>query len=356
MALNHQEIRGGPLVRGREPTVSIVIVNWNTKALLLQCLASLRLFATGGTFEVIVVDNASVDGSTAMMASEFPEFLCIANSDNLGFAAACNQGIEASSGRHVLLLNSDAYLIEDAIFPLVTELEAYHDIGMISGQLLNEDRSLQGTCGIFPSLSNSLRARMRNILSFGKARPLKYPFHSVEEHGLARDVDWIAGAFMLVRRDAIEKVGLLDASIFLFAEEWDWCLRFQRAGYRIRFSPTVRLVHMGSGSWTMDGALLNQARRAGIYHFCRKHYGSLRAGVFLLATGVGCSLRLASSCAKWLFSPRRRGVLRKDIGSAWRGMLWALIPRKRWKIRGWDLLVSSSAVTSPRSDPTEDSA
>lgn len=333
-----------------QPEVSVVIVNWNTRELLRRCIASLRAHPPSIPWEIIAVDNASGDGSVDMLEEEFPEVRAIANGTNAGFAAACNQGVAASSGRFALLLNSDAYLIEDAITPLAQVLDGTPQAGMISGLLLNEDFTPQPTCGRFPTLGNSIRHRIGDLFrragSRGPRGDFAYPFHSYYEHRQSGPVDWIAGAFMLAKREAIEQAGLLDESIFLFAEEWDWCLRFRKAGYTVHFTPAVRIVHRGSGSWTMGEDLLADARRAGIHAFCRTHYGRLRAAVFLAAAAAAAAVRLARCGLCWALLRRRRPEFAARARSARRSLRWALSPGRKWRISSEDVRPAATAPSA----------
>jgi len=304
--------------------VSVVIVNWNTLELLRRCLGSLLQHTRERTLEVVVVDNASRDGSPAMVRDEFPDVHLIVNAENRGFAAGCNQGLRVSRGRQMLLLNSDTVLQDDAVSRLSAFLEARPEAGVVSCMLLNSDGTTQPSCGYFPRLGGALRARFarRNT---GPRRDFVYPFHSLDEHLEVREVDWVAGAVMLVRPEVIAQVGLLDEGIFMFAEEWDWCWRIRAAGWKVLSTPDARIVHLGSGSWAASQGLLDRARRAGMLYFYRKNYGALRAAGFHLMTTVAVAARAAVAALRCL-APSQRAEGAKRLRRQWEVLTWALSP------------------------------
>lgn len=219
--------------------VSIVIVNWNTKDLLHNCLTSITETVTGLTYEVFVVDNASSDGSVAMVRERFPAVTVIANDKNLGFAAANNLAFRRMQGRYALLLNSDTVLTDDAITTLFRFMEENSAVGMCCGQLLNEDGSRQNSIANFPSVWPLLcNESLLRLIS-----PAKFP----SKHQLHREpveVDSCIGACMLVRKSAMDQEGLLDEAFFFYFEETDWAYRFKRAGWRICLVPQARIYHL----------------------------------------------------------------------------------------------------------------
>ena len=228
-------------------TLSIIIVNWNTCEMLRDCLAS--VFATIGKLrcEILVVDNASNDGSQGMVAREFPAVKLIENAENMGFAAANNQALKIAKGTYSLLLNSDTVVHGDVIERSVVYLDTHWDVGVMGCRVLNTDGSLQPTCSQFPTLPNLL------LLTSGLSKlkwPLfldRYQMHLWDRRD-ERDVDVVTGCYMLVRVKAIEGVGLLDENFFFFGEETDWCRRFKNAGWKLRFAPVGEITHHGGGS------------------------------------------------------------------------------------------------------------
>jgi len=262
-------------VRGESPDVSIVIASWNTRDILRDCLVSIGRHAGELAIEVIVVDNASQDGSPDMVRREFPSVRLIANDLNRGFAGANNQGIEVAAGRYVLLLNSDALLLEGSLPEAVRFADANPQAGVIGCRLLNADRSLQPSCFEYPSLSNLALVLSRLPVLFPHSRFLAKERMTWWPHDTARPVDCVVGAFMLARREAIEKVGGLDPAFFMYAEEADWCRRMNQANWPVLFTPSASVVHLGGASSApVEGAMFRQLQGSTLL-FMRKHYSRL---------------------------------------------------------------------------------
>ena len=218
--------------------LSIVIVNWNTRALLRDCLLSVRQGLGELNAEVWVVDNGSTDGSQAMLAHEFPKVRLIANPDNRGFAAANNQALKQARGRHVLLLNTDT-LVHGSVLPdAVRWLDDHPGVGVLGPRILNRDGSVQNSASAFPSLYRLAR----QTLGLHK--------HEAPNRGrkTTHTAEVISGCAMFVRGKAIKNVGLLDAALFFDGEETDWCRRFHRAGWDVVYSPVGDITHFGGGS------------------------------------------------------------------------------------------------------------
>jgi hypothetical protein len=251
--------------------VSIVIVNWNTRDILRDCLASIYENNIGLKFEVIVIDNASSDGSQGMIQEEFPQATVIANTTNRGFAAANNQGMAIAKGRYVLLLNSDTIVLDDAIDKVVAFADAHPQAGMVGCRVLNPDRSLQRSCFMFPSVLNmalwisylfKIFARSR---FFGRDRMTWWDGDDV------REVDVLTGCFMLVRHEAIEQIGPMDERFFMYFEETDWCYRFRQAGWKVMFMPNAEIVHLGGAtSKQVRTCMVNQWRKSMLLYY-KKH-------------------------------------------------------------------------------------
>jgi N-acetylglucosaminyl-diphospho-decaprenol L-rhamnosyltransferase len=270
--------------------VSIVLVSWNTRELLLACLESLPQAVGSFRAEVWVVDNGSCDGSAAAVQRLHPTVHLIANPDNRGFAAANNQALHASSGRYVLLLNSDTIPQPGSIERLVQTADALPQAGVLGGMLLDPDGEFQASFADFPSLwsewlsVSGLGARLlfRNYPSYG-------PRHS----RVLRRVDYVPGACMLARREAIAQVGSLDEGYFMYSEESDWCWRMTRAGWQVWYEPAARIVHFGGQSTRQRRRAMVQALYRSKLRFFRRHYGPLVA--LLLQAMFVIVLRL-----KWL--------------------------------------------------------
>ncbi|HSW02332.1 MAG TPA: glycosyltransferase family 2 protein [Sedimentisphaerales bacterium] len=228
--------------------VTIVIVSWNTREILRDCLRSVYANSGPVDFDVIVVDNASADGSVEMVRTEFDKVHLIANFHNRGFAAANNQGMAVARGRYVLLLNSDTIVLDGAIAKAVAFSDAHPDSGVVGCRVLNRDRSLQATCFMYPSVLNLLLATLYLNRLFPRSRFFGREQMTWWGRDEEREVEVVTGCFMLVRREAIDQVGVMDEDYFMYGEETDWCWRFRRAGWRLRFTPSAQIIHLGGQS------------------------------------------------------------------------------------------------------------
>jgi len=242
--------------------ISIIIVSWNTRDLLKKCIKSiLKHTQKKIKFEIIVVDNASQDGTVEMLWREFPEVKVLANNQNFGFAKANNQAIAKAQGKYVLLLNPDTEFTEDTLKPIAQKMDADESIGVLGCRLLNSDGTLQPSVRRFP--------RKRDILVI--LFKLDRIFPKLLDHYLARDFSYtqpppnpllskgggvsmeqvhqVMGAFFLVRREVFEKIGLLDEEYFIWFEEVDFCRRVWQNGWKVVYYPNISIVHHSSKSF-----------------------------------------------------------------------------------------------------------
>ncbi len=219
--------------------VSFVIVNWNTKKLLLDCLASVYETTKNISMEIWVVDNASSDGSVEAVKRFYPDVNLIQNSKNLGFAAANNRAFKRMHGRYAVLLNTDALLTKGAVEAIYDFMESNPDAGMAGGQLLNTDGSKQNSIANFPGFLSLLlnETLLRMML------PRRYPSKR-KEYNIPIEVESCIGACLMVRKNVMDQVGLLDEDYFFFFEETDWARRIKQSGWKIYLVPSARIVHL----------------------------------------------------------------------------------------------------------------
>lgn len=251
---------------------SIIIVNWNTRDILRDCLESVYQQTDPNGLEVIVVDNASSDGSQEMVRQDFPQVRLIANEENRGFAAANNQGMEIAKGRYVLLLNSDTIVLDEAVAKAITFADKHPDAAVMGCRVLNADRSLQPTCFMFPSLLNLLLSGSYLYKVFPKSKFFGRERMWWWQRDDVREVDVVTGCFMLVRKEAIEQVGMMDDQYFMYGEETDWCYRFKRAGWKVLFTPDAEIIHLGGASSKQIRPQMLMQLRGSILLFIRKHH------------------------------------------------------------------------------------
>ncbi|HER19662.1 MAG TPA: glycosyltransferase family 2 protein [Chromatiales bacterium] len=225
--------------------VSIIVVAWNVKKLLQDCLRSVYEHTHEATFEVVYVDNGSQDGSVEMVRREYPQVHLIENAQNEGFIKANNQGIEVARGRYVLLLNSDTILLDDVVAGLVRFADAHPEAAVVGPRVLNPDGTLQRNCFMFPSVLNMflfatyLNKMFPRSRFFGRERMTWWDFDE------ARQVETVCGCCSLVRKAAIDQVGMMDPRYFVYGDDPDWCYRFRQAGWTVWFAPVGRIIHLG---------------------------------------------------------------------------------------------------------------
>lgn len=269
--------------------ISIIIVNWNTRDLLRNCLQSVEATVRDLAYEIIVVDNASTDGSAAMLGEQFPQVRLIANAENRGFGAANNQAMRLMAGRYALLLNSDTVLTEGAVRELYAFLEARPEAAIACGQLLNADGSRQNSIAAFPSLVTLLT----NAPLLEYLFPKRFPSKRHTYLGPI-EVDSGIGACLMVRKRAIDSVGMFDERYFFFFEETDWARQMRAAGWKVFHVPSALIYHLQGQS--IGGSIRSRIE------FYRSRYQYFRKWesppVYLLARAV-IFLRLG---VNWLFT------------------------------------------------------
>jgi GT2 family glycosyltransferase len=295
-----------PAVGVQQTALSIVLVCWNNKAYLDPCLQSLFDSGMRHTFDVVIVDNGSTDGSQAMLADKYPNVKIIQNSSNVGLGKASNQGIEGTSGRYVLLLNNDTIVNGASFDAMVDFLDQNPKTGAVGGKLLNPDGSIQSCYNYFSTLREEFLIATR----IGELFHPGYP--SVIQGDEIRSVDWLSSACLMVRRAAFDQIGLLDEGYFIYGDEADLQYRLKKAGWDVYFLPHVTTIHYGGRSMT------RWPRRKMVYRgkmlFYQKHYGLVRS--FLLRSMLG--LLSLGKLAAWSLAyllPGKQSLARSEIQS-----------------------------------------
>jgi len=296
--------------------LSIVIVSWNVRALLRRCLQSVLAEAKPGPddgvfqlgdwkVEILIVDNASADGSIEMVRSQFPHVHLIANGENRGFTAANNQGLSRARGRYLLLLNPDTEVVGDALATMIRYVEANAEIGALGAKLLYPDGSIQSSRRRFPTLSTAL-VESTVVQEWWKDNRILHRYYMTDtgDDEIQR-VDWVVGACLLVRRQAYEQVGGLDEGFFMYSEELDWCRRIKAAGWEVVYLPTATVMHHeGKSSEQVVPARHVYFQSSKVRYF-RKHHGAFQAEAlrwFLLLT---YAYQVAREGLKWMVGHKR---------------------------------------------------
>ena len=269
--------------------ISIIIVSWNTKALLRKCLQSIYDETKKYSFEIVVVDNNSPDDSAGMVRSEFPDVRLIANKTNNGFAPANNQGLKIAEGKNILFLNPDTIVLKDAIDKMMDYLLSHKNekVGCVACKLLNDDMTLQKSVNNFFSFWSSFFEN-RFFAGILKNMNTKKMFMSFWDHNETREIDWAYGAVFLVSEECYKKVGMLDDRFFIYAEEMDYFMRIRKAGYKSVFLHDVEIIHLGKSSSRQRRAAMFIQNYKSLYLYIKKHYNPftyyfyrIRAFVFL---------------------------------------------------------------------------
>jgi GT2 family glycosyltransferase len=307
-------------------SVDVVIVSWKVREELLACLRSLAAEPRVQT-RVVVVDNASGDGTVEAVARQSPKVTVLANQVNEGFARAANRGIAAGDAPYVLLLNPDTVVPPGALPALVAELERRPRHALVAPRLLGEDGSPQHSAYDFPSLWISL------LLGSGAQRLLprrlraRWLLEGDWDSDVERDVPWVIGACMLVRRSAIAAAGPFDERFFVYAEDMEWCDRLARAGYRIRFLPSVSVTHLGNRSGAQRfGEDRTAAWLANTVDFVRARHGRGWTAAYLLINGGATVSRYLGGA---LLVRLRPSPQRRERQRLWRGHARYYLGRSR---------------------------
>jgi GT2 family glycosyltransferase len=302
--------------------LSVIIVNYNTRQMTLECLETLYSSLAGLPAEVFVVDNASQDGSATAIRAAYPQVRSIENQTNRGFGPANNQAMRLARGNYILLLNTDAFPKPHAISNLIAHLDSHPDVAIVGPRLLNRDGSLQKSCYPFPSPARAtcdylmLTAIWPDSKLIGDYR--NWP------HDSERSVDFVVGACMLIRRSAIESVGLFDEDFFFYGEETDWCQRFHRAGWKVCFTPDAEVCHLNGASGKAESdAVFDEFRRAQ-ERYIRKHHGRLGLLWFWIVVVIGSVARVAIFGFLAAVQPSRRSARLGDVKKWRRIFLWTL--------------------------------
>ena len=295
--------------------VSVIIVNWNTRDILRECLLSIYEQTKTVDFEVIVVDNGSTDGSAEMVKEEFRDVILIENYCNKGFAAANNQGITVAKGQFVLLLNSDTVILDNAVAKMVAFVDAHPEAAAVGCRVLNPDRTLQPTCFMFPSILNLFLSSLYLYKLFPRSRFFGRERISWWKRDDIREVDVVTGCFMLVRREAIEQVGMMDERFFVYGEETDLCYRFKQAGWKIIFTPDAEIVHLGGASSSQIKPQMYLQLRGSILLFFRKHRGWPAYWAACLLMALFFTVRVPYWLVRAIFSGQRQDSYLEKVNS-----------------------------------------
>ncbi len=304
--------------------VSFIIVSWNVRDLLRQCLRSVRqqnteyriqtedrgakkVQADVGELssEIWVVDNASADGTLAMLRDEFPDVRVIANSENAGFSRGNNQALAQAQGRYLFLLNPDTELCPGALCALVDYMDAHPDVGVVGPRLFYGDRSPQSSRRRFPTLATAFCESTKLQQWFPRNRLLTHYYMLDTPDDAEQAVDWLNGSALLVRREVYEQLGGFDEAFFMYSEELDWCYRIKRAGWRIVYLPAAQVIHYEAQSSEQVVAQRDIYFHSSKIRFFDKYHGAWAAALLRVFLLLMFAFQVAEEGAKWLLGHKR---------------------------------------------------
>jgi GT2 family glycosyltransferase len=306
--------------------LSISIVNWNTRDHLENCLDSIYRNAGNISFEVIVIDNNSCDGSVQMVKRRFPDAKLIDNKQNLGFGAANNQGIRMSNGRHVLILNPDTIVLPGCLESLLGFLERHADVGAVGPKILGPTGLvLLSAMRNVPTLLTEVFELTRLNRKFLRNRIIGRYYMSYSDPDVARQVPLLSGCCLMIRRSVLDEIGLFDEAFFIFGEDMDLCYRFDKAGWRCWYVPSAGIIHFGGESTKQISTRRILYSQQAKYMFFAKHFGRVKAVEYRLVSLVTVLCIYLGCAAIYPLASRENRVKLRNIVSENHALLeWVL--------------------------------
>ena len=270
--------------------ISVIILNFNTKAILLDCLESIKKYTKDIAYEIIVVDNASTDGSLDVL-KKMKDIILIESKENTGFARGNNLGIKVAKGEYILLLNSDILLEEDSIKKIVDRISKSSKIGIASCKLLNKDKTVQKNGGFFPDLLHVILWSLfldqvpfvQNI--FGSYHPHVGSYYKVEHNQ-----DWVTGAFFLIKRQVLDQIKGFNENFFLYVEELEFCYRAKKKGWEVLYTPETYIIHLGGASGSTQLSVLQEYKNLRLFY--KIHFNLISRLGLILTLKINILLRL----------------------------------------------------------------
>jgi GT2 family glycosyltransferase len=285
-----------------EPALaSIVIVTWNCRTYAAECLASLDKQRISFPMEVIVVDNASSDGTPERIASQFPHVQLIRSERNLGFAKANNIGIAATRGKYLFLINPDVNVAPGCLQKMCDYMEQGPSVGLLGPKMLGPDGAVARSTMRFPTLWNSLCRALALDVLFKRSRIFGGFLMRDFQHDEVRAVDVLNGWFWMARRNAVDEVGLLDEQLFMYGDDLDWCRRFHQAHWRVVFYAPAEAVHYGGGTTANSPIPFYIALQRANLQYWAKHHGRLPMAGYFLVTFIHHLARILGYAGKYAF-------------------------------------------------------
>lgn len=303
--------------------ISVVIVNWNTRDLLLDCVSSLMEQTRVSTLEIIVVDNASLDNSIEALVERFPAVISIRNQDNLGFSKANNQGLRIARGRYLCLVNSDVKALDGVLDKLRAFMEDHPEVGAVAPRTVGGDLKLRENCREYPTIRNAFCQAVFLDQLFPSVRAFRGRDLRDYDYATTQEIEVLSGCFLMVRRVVIEMVGMLDERFFIYSEDVDWCKRIRAGGWKVVFLPSAEAIHYAGSSSTVERVLFNREMMKANLQYWRKHHGRAATLLFWSIQILGTALRAVGWSVLILIRLDHRRCRDQAIGY-WRMLQWLL--------------------------------
>ena len=315
----------------RPPLVSVVIVNYNGRGVVDPCVDSVLRETAEGTFEIIVVDNASTDGSMQIVSERFPGVRQICNTVNVGFAAANNQGIGIARGSFVLLLNPDTVIHDRAIDRVAAFLEQHPAAGVAGCRLRYPDGRIQVSVGAFPSVREVFLAATFLYLLLPRNSVITGKGSFVFDPDREQEVDWICGAFLMIRKTLIDRIGLLDSRFFMYTEEVDFCRRAKESGAGVWYTPGGTVTHFWGGMSAVNRRGVVWQVASQLLYFRKYHRGMERALLVALRI-AGLALRVVVYAVAGVATANRRLLAKSSYAATAAFLMLTGPPERVWKL------------------------
>jgi len=317
--------------------LSIVILNWNTRDMLLECIRSIQTDTTRHEYEILVVDNGSEDGSAEAVREQHPEVRLTVNEQNLGFARGINVGLRQCTGRYSCILNSDIELQDGCLDRLVEYMDAHEEVAAVGPKTTNEDGSVRYNCREVPSLRSTLMEALFLDRFFPHSRFFRGQLYPDFDPERTQPVQVLSGCLQVLRKEALDQVGFLDERFFIYCEDTDWGKRFNDAGWKTVYCAEATAIHLGGASAAKAPIHFKLQHSHAGYQYWKKHLSPITYPVYVGLMLLRYGLRLGLSAGKYLLGLGDRASSRHLVHSSWAQLQWYLFNRGRRPILGKEL-------------------
>jgi len=311
-----------PVTKEIPPTVSVIIVSWNAKRYVLECLTSLHRNTGTIPLEIIVVDNNSSDGTPDEIRTQFPDAILIQNATNLGFAKANNIGLAIARGRYLCLINSDVVILDDCIEKMVSFMNDNPGIGLLGPKMLAPDGAIGQSVMRLPTVWNTLCCSLGLHVLFPTSKVFGGFLRNNYKYDMIDDVEVLTGWFWMVRRSALDDVGRLDERFFMYGEDVDWSFRFRKAGWRVVFYPGAEALHYGAASSAQAPTRFYLEMRRATLQYFRKHHGHIGGMGYKFAVLVHELVRIFGHGLLYCFRAPARPLAALALDRSWCSLIW----------------------------------